>query len=92
MSKVFLDYSKYYDLIYKDKDYQREADFVISLIRRYCPGAKSILSLGCGTGNHDFLFSQSGYEVTGVDLSEEMIRIANIKNSGKKNKDSLSFE
>ena len=25
MSKVFLDYSKYYDLIYKDKDYQREA-------------------------------------------------------------------
>lgn len=74
--EVFGAYSKYYDLLYKDKDYKSEADFVHGLIQKYAPDAKTILDLGCGTGKHDLLFAQKGYQVTGIDISAEMISIA----------------
>lgn len=80
MSNVFLDYSKYYDLLYKDKDYKSEVEFLITQIKKYNPKAKTILNLGCGTGQHDFYLRQSGYDVTGVDLSNDMLEIAKIKN------------
>ncbi len=71
--EVFKEYSKYYNLLYKDKDYQKEVDYIISIIKQYNPSAQSILNLGCGTGKHDFFLSQKGYTVTGIDLSETMI-------------------
>lgn len=83
MSQVFLDYSKYYDVLYQDKDYQKEVDFIVGLIKEYHPDARTILNLGCGTGNHDFLLAKAGYQVTGIDLSEEMIDIAKTKNQGQ---------
>lgn len=73
---VFNAYSKYYDLLYKDKDYTGEAEYVHNLIQKHTPGAKSILNLGCGTGRHDFLLAEKGYTITGVDISEDMISIA----------------
>jgi SAM-dependent methyltransferase len=80
MSGVFLDYSKYYDLLYQDKDYRGEAEFICGLIRRHCPEAKRILNLGCGTGKHDRHFVEAGFSVTGLDLSQEMIDIARKSN------------
>lgn len=74
---VFGAYSRYYNLLYKDKDYPGETEYVHSLIRKHHPGAKSILDLGCGTGRHDLLLAGMGYEVTGVDQSEEMLTVAN---------------
>ncbi|WP_026840431.1 class I SAM-dependent DNA methyltransferase [Citrifermentans bremense] len=72
----FSDYSRYYDLLYKDKDYAGEARYVDRLIRKHCPGAKSILNLGCGTGRHDFELMKLGYQVAGMDLSAEMLAMA----------------
>jgi SAM-dependent methyltransferase len=80
MSSVFLDYSKYYDLLYKDKNYNSEVEFIIKLIKKFHPGAKTILNLGCGTGEHDKFLTEAGYSVTGIDLSEEMLSIAKKKN------------
>lgn len=74
---VFGDYSRYYNLLYKDKDYASEAEYVHNLIHMHKPGAASILNLGCGTGRHDLLLAQMGYEVIGIDKSEEMLAIAN---------------
>ncbi|HET7543685.1 MAG TPA: class I SAM-dependent methyltransferase [Polyangiaceae bacterium] len=74
---VFGAYSQYYDLLYKDKDYAGEAAYVRSLIERYQPGARSVLDLGCGTGRHALLLAESGYRVTGVDLSADMLQEAN---------------
>lgn len=70
---VFGAYSRYYNLLYKDKDYLGEVQYVHNLIQKYKPGANNILDLGCGTGRHAFILSQQGYSVTGVDISEEMI-------------------
>lgn len=73
---LFKDYASYYDLLYKDKDYQKEANYVISLIGSSLPTAESILNLGCGTGKHDYIFAEKGYNVTGIDLSKEMVEMA----------------
>ncbi len=73
MSEVFSDYARYYDLLYKDKDYESEAAYIHGLIQKYKPGAKTILNLGCGTGKHDACLQKLGYEICGVDLSETML-------------------
>lgn len=73
---VFGSYSRYYDLLYKDKNYPAEADFVHSLLTRHAPQARSILELGCGTGTHARLLAERGYALHGVDLSEEMLAVA----------------
>ncbi|MBL8421267.1 MAG: class I SAM-dependent methyltransferase [Dechloromonas sp.] len=73
MTKVFDAYASYYDLVYRDKDYAAEAEYVASHIRHNAPGAKRILELGCGTGGHGIHLAQMGYVVHGVDLSEAML-------------------
>lgn len=83
MEKVFDLYAKYYDLLYKDKNYSEEADYVQNLITRFNPESKNILDLGCGTGKHDFIFAGKGFDVTGIELSEKMIETAN-ENLNKK--------
>jgi SAM-dependent methyltransferase len=79
---IFNHYAAYYDLLYQDKDYLAEAQYVHNLIQTHSPGAKSILDLGCGTGGHAFPLAQMGYAVTGVDLSPRSIQIAKEKQQG----------
>jgi len=66
-------YARYYDLLYGDKNYQREIEFVSALIKRHAPGAKTILDLGCGTGIHACALAQQGFKVTGIDHSAGML-------------------
>ena len=73
---VFNEYARYYDLLYRDKDYAGEAAYVDRLIRSRVPNARRILNLGCGSGRHDRSLVQRGYEVTGVDISQEMLAAA----------------
>ena len=77
--KQFEKYSKFYDLIYKDKNYKEEVEFVCKFIKKYKSHAKNILSLGCGTCNHEILLAKKGFKIVGIDVSEEMLRIARKK-------------
>lgn len=74
-------YARLYDAMYAGKDYARECDAIEGAIRRYGDGGacRSILDLGCGTGNHAIPLARRGYEVVGVDLSEDMVAIARRK-------------
>ena len=69
-------YSQYYDLLYSDKDYAGEVDYINKLIKENSNEAKSLLDLGCGTGKHAELLCNNGYIVHGIDLSEDMLEIA----------------
>lgn len=73
---VFNEYARYYDLLYRDKDYRGEADYVHRLIQQHRPGAKTILNLGCGSGRHDRSLAERGYKIVGIDISEEMLTAA----------------
>ena len=85
---VFKNYSKYYDLLYQDKDYVGEVDYIINIIKKNHPLPKSILNLGCGTGKHDFILAKNGFEITAIDLSQEMIDMA----KEKSNPDHILFQ
>ena len=73
---VFDELAKYYDLIHENKNYEKESAYINGLIQKYNPGAKTILDIGCGTGNYAFAMQKLGYEVEGVDSSSQMIDIA----------------
>jgi SAM-dependent methyltransferase len=81
MSDVFGSaYSDAYDATYQDKDYQAECNLVSRLLKAYGDGpVQSILDLGCGTGNHVIPLTQMGYEVVGIERSEEMLSRARTK-------------
>ncbi len=73
----FKKYSTYYNLLYQDKNYGEEVEYVEKLIKRHTEiPVTEILDMGSGTGRHDFVFAQKNYRVTGIDLSEEMTQIA----------------
>ncbi|MCB0744230.1 MAG: class I SAM-dependent methyltransferase, partial [Ignavibacteriae bacterium] len=70
-------YAKYYDLLYNDKDYQGEVDYINKLIKTNSnQSSHAILDLGCGTGIHANLFTNLDYQVDGVDMSPQMIERA----------------
>ena len=73
-------YADQYDLLYSDKDYEAECDLLEEVFRRYGTGpVQTILDLGCGTGSHALLLARRGYQVTGVDRSQEMLAQARQK-------------
>lgn len=76
---VFRNYARYYDLLYRDKDYPGEAKYVDVLIQRYGTEGRSILELGCGTGAHAEFLASIGYQIHGVDMSEDMLTRARTK-------------
>ena len=83
MADNFNRYAEYYNLIYDRKNYSKEADFIDKIIRKNNPTSKTLCDLGCGTGKYSICLENKGYSVLGIDLSEEMIRIA--KNYEHKN-------
>src|SRR5204863_8264021 len=50
------------------------------LLRISLPSTRgTVLDIGCGTGSLSVVLAGLGYEVTGIDLSPEMISLANAK-------------
>src|SRR5262249_33258238 len=69
----FQKYSAYYDLLYRDKDYAAEAEYVARTIRSTRPAARDILEFGSGTGRHGRLLAALGFNVRGIERSAEMV-------------------
>lgn len=71
------DFADYYDRITRHKDYAAETKTLIEFIRNSAKAEHPrILDVGCGTGNHAVLLAAQGYDVTAIDLSPDMIRVA----------------
>ena len=67
----------YYHILYKNRN-DEEAQGFMDNITNYLnmPENGTILDLACGKGRHSIYLNQLGYQVTGVDLSENSIAIA----------------
>ena len=62
-----------YDRLTNDVDYKATVDFYMEILRREGMMPRTCVDLACGTGSVTKLLAEKGYEVTGVDLSEEML-------------------
>lgn len=67
-------FSQYYDSLMDNVDYKKRAEYFRTLLIRY--GVKDgaeIVDLGCGTGKLTSELAEMGYDMTGVDISPDML-------------------
>ncbi len=76
MSDIYTAMAPFYDEINGDIDYGAWADFLDGLMKRNARPVREVLDLGCGTGSMTIELAKRGYDMTGVDLSPEMLDMA----------------
>ncbi|MFA7637650.1 MAG: methyltransferase domain-containing protein [Monoglobales bacterium] len=69
-------FSEVYDSLTEDVEYEKRADYITSLLRKFGKDPEIILDLGCGTGSITSLLAKKGYSMIGVDISSEMLAVA----------------
>lgn len=79
------DFAYYYDLLTENVDYKSRCEYICNLLAENGVGKGILLDLACGTGTMSMLLSDNGYDVIGVDASEDMLSVAQEKKmeSGK---------
>lgn len=68
-----------YDKLMADMPYDRWLSFTREFWQRHSVQPRSVVELGCGTGNITIPLAQSGFHVTGIDLSSSMLAVAQQK-------------
>ena len=68
-----------YDRLNETLDYAAWADFLEACFLKYGERPASVLDLACGTGNMTLELARRGYDMTGLDLSDEMLAEADRK-------------
>ncbi|MDQ0218233.1 class I SAM-dependent methyltransferase [Peribacillus cavernae] len=68
-----------YDVLMKEAPYEKWLYLLITRMDRYQIDGREVLDLACGTGEFTIELAKHGFTVSGVDLSEEMLAVANGK-------------
>jgi len=80
MAKSFKEYARVYDIIYKNKDYAGECCFLRKVFKTFSEmPVHDVLDVACGTGNHVIRLAKMGFNLSGQDISKDMLRIAKCK-------------
>ncbi len=67
----------FYDAVNSDINYSLWADFIEKIVEKYSQKKPElVLDLGCGTGKMTLELARRGYDMTGIDISTEMLDIA----------------
>ena len=74
-----------YDRLTNDVDYRATVAFYGEILDREGLHPRTAVDLACGTGSVSVLLAQKGLRVTGVDMSEEMLTVAQQKASSLEN-------
>ena len=75
----YTSFASVYDMFMDNIPYDQWADYVDGLLKKYGIHGGLLLELGCGTGSMTRRLSNKGYDVIGIDSSEEMLAIARDK-------------
>jgi len=76
---IYGGFASVYDVMQYDIDYDLWSDKMQSYINKYRPRSEKILEIACGTGTLTVKLSEKGFVMHGVDMSEDMLAIANKK-------------
>ena len=74
--EAYSEFAGVYDMFMDNIPYREWGEYLIDLLKEYgiCDGL--LLDLGCGTGTMTELLAEAGYDMIGVDNSDEMLNIA----------------
>ncbi len=85
MSRAYSSLAAVYDKLNDGIDYDAWADYIEGQLTRFSAAKPlSLLDLACGTGTLTSIFASRGYDMTGVDLSEDMLAVAREKCDGRR--------
>lgn len=74
--EAYSSFAQVYDLFMDNVPYEEWSEYVIALLKEENIKDGLVLDLGCGTGKMTRLLAAAGYDMIGVDNSEEMLEIA----------------
>lgn len=66
-------FSQFYDGLTFNVDYQKRADYFEEICARFSHPAGIVLDLACGTGSLTLELKKRGYDIYGIDGSEDML-------------------
>ena len=72
-TNIFGNYSIYYDLLYSDKNYKSEVEYIKNILEDNNKINCDVLEFGSGTGIHGKMLSKIGYNVIGIEKSQSMV-------------------
>lgn len=91
--------TEYYHILYKNRDQAEAQNFIDRLIKYLNVKSEiKLLDLACGKGRHSIHLASKGFNVLGIDLSENSIQFAkqyetsNLKFEVKDMRENLGFE
>lgn len=73
---AYTSFASVYDMFMDNIPYEEWCAYLTSLLREYGVKDGIVLDLGCGTGSLTELLAKQGYDMIGVDFSEDMLQIA----------------
>lgn len=76
---AYTDFASVYDKFMDNTPYIQWCDNILTTLKEYGIQDGLVLDLGCGTGSLTELMAEHGFDMIGVDSSEEMLNIANRK-------------
>ena len=77
----YIDFALYYDALTEDVDYKARTEYLCSLFKKFDRMPTLLLDMACGTGNFSCEFAKKGMQVIGVDVSSDMLSVAQQKNT-----------
>ncbi|MDK2918086.1 MAG: hypothetical protein PWQ37_819 [Candidatus Petromonas sp.] len=77
--EAYSGFAEVYDFLMKDIDYDVWVDYIEEIFKRRNYVPRNILELACGTGNITNRLAKKGYNITGLDISSEMLTFAKDK-------------
>lgn len=69
-------FAQFYDSLTENVDYKVRSEYISNFFSRYSAGNSTVLDLACGTGSVSAYLAEKGYNVIGIDLSDEMLTVA----------------
>ncbi|MEE1032279.1 MAG: class I SAM-dependent methyltransferase [Ruminococcus sp.] len=76
MEESYKSFARVYDMFMDNIDYPAWCEYLTGLLKEYGVQDGLVAELGCGTGSMTELLAEKGYDMIGIDNSEEMLEIA----------------
>ena len=77
---AYTSFAEVYDMFIDNVPCEEWSRYLTELLKEYRIEEGVVCELGCGSGKMTRLLADAGYDMIGVDMSEDMLAIASMEN------------